>query len=243
MNQTDVASTRISIAHPARWSAGPIAAVAIGAVLVLLALALLVGGGTALWADRTQRDARYVSTDVHTFSTAGAALATVPTHLGSSGVGWLYSPGVLGKVRIRVTPAQSGSALFVGIARSADADRYLAGVNHTVISEFFEEKTRVVDGGPARSVPGRQHFWVASDTGRGTRTVVWDPSTGSWTVVVMNADGRPGVDVRADLGARIPAALWIAVGLLAAGAVLLAGGALVIAGALRRRRSDPTTTA
>jgi hypothetical protein len=243
MNQTDVAPTRISVARPARWSAGRIAAVAIGAVLVLLALALLVGGGTALWADRTQRDAGYVNTDVHTFSTAGAALATVPTHLGSPGVGWLYSPGVLGKVRIRVTPAQSGSALFVGIARSADADRYLAGVNHTVISEFFPEKTRVVDGGPARSVPGTQHFWVASDTGRGARTVVWDPSTGSWTVVVMNADGRPGVDVRADLGARIPAAPWIAVGLLAAGAVLLAGGSFVIAGALRRRRSDPTTTA
>jgi hypothetical protein len=243
MNQTDVAPPRISVARPARWSAGRIAAVAIGAVLVLLALALLVGGGTALWADRTQRDAGYVSTDVHTFSTAGAALATVPAHLGSPGVGWLYSPGVLGKVRIRVTPAQSGSTLFVGIARSAEADRYLAGVNHTVISEFFQEETRVVDGGPARSVPGTQHFWVASDTGRGARTVVWDPSTGSWTVVVMNADGRPGVDVRADLGARIPAAPWIAVGLLAAGAALLAGGAFVIAGALRRRRSDPTTTA
>jgi hypothetical protein len=243
MNQTDVAPTRISLARPAPWSGGRIATLVIGAVLVLLAVALLGAGGTALWADRTQRDAGYVNTDAHTFSTAGAALATVPIHLGSPGVGWLYSPEVLGKVRIRITPAQSGSALFVGIARSADADRYLAGVNHTVISEFFRNKTRVVDGGRARSVPGRQHFWVASNTGRGTRTVVWDPSNGSWTVVVMNADGRPGIDVRADLGARIPAALWIAVGLLAAGAVLLAGGALVVAGAIRGRRSDPATTA
>jgi hypothetical protein len=242
MNQTDVAPTRISLARPARWSGGRIAAVVIGAVLVLLGLALFGAGGTALWADRTQRDAGYVNTDAHAFSTAGAALATVPTNLGSPGVGWLYSPKVLGKVRIRVTPAQSSSALFVGIAHSADADRYLAGVNHTVISEFFRDKTRVVDGGPARSVPGSQHFWVASNTGRGTRTVVWDPSNGSWTVVVMNADGRPGVDVRADLGARMPAALWIAVGLLTAGAVLLAGGALVVAGAIRGRRSDPATT-
>jgi membrane protease YdiL (CAAX protease family) len=39
--------------------------------------------------------------------------------------------------------------------------------------------------------------------------------------------------VRADLGARIPAALWFAIGLLAAGAVFLAGGALLIAGAVR----------
>jgi hypothetical protein len=243
MNETDVAPTRISVALPARWSGGRIAALVVGAVLVVLALALLGAGGTALWADRTQRDAGYVKTDVHTFSTAGAALATVPTHLGSPGVGWLYSPGVLGKIRIRVTPAQSRSALFVGIARSADVDRYLAGVNRTVVSEFFRDETRDVDGGPARSAPGRQHFWVASDTGRGTRTVVWDPSNGSWTVVVMNADGRSGVDVAADLGARMPAALWIALGLLAAGAVLLVGSAFVIAGALRGRRSDPATTA
>jgi hypothetical protein len=243
MNQTDVAAPRISVARPTPWSAGRIAALAIGAVVVLLALALLGAGGTALWADRTQRDAGYVVSDAHTFSTGGAALATVPTRLGSPGVGWLYSPGMLGKVRVRVTPAQPGPALFVGIARTADADRYLAGVNHTVISEFFRDRTRAVDGGPVRSAPGRQHFWVASDVGRGTRTVVWDPSSGSWTVVVMNADGRPGLEVRAELGARVPAALWIAVGLLAAGAVLLAGGALVIAGAIHGRRSDAATTA
>jgi hypothetical protein len=48
---------------------------------------------------------------------------------------------------------------------------------------------------------------------------VWKPANGSWTVVVMNADGQPGIDVRADLGARVPAVPWIAVGVLAAGAV------------------------
>ena len=221
MNQTDIAAQPTSVLRPSGWSAGRIAGLVIGAVLVLLALALLGAGGTALWADRTQRDAGYVTTDVHSFSTGGAALATVPTHLGSTGMGWLYSPGVLGKVRIRVTPAASGSAVFVGIARSADVDRYLAGVRHTVVSEFFRDKTRVVDGGPARSAPGQQHFWVASDTGRGTRTVLWDPSKGSWTVVVMNTDGHPGVDVAADLGARMPAVFWIAVGVLAAGAVFI----------------------
>jgi hypothetical protein len=63
----------------------------IGGLLVLLSLALLGTGGTALWADRTQRDAGYVTTDVHQFSTSGSALMTEPTDLGSAGVGWLYS--------------------------------------------------------------------------------------------------------------------------------------------------------
>jgi hypothetical protein len=51
----------------------------------------------------------------------------------------------------------------------------------------------------------------------------------------MNADGRPGVDIGADLGARSPALLWIALGLLVGGVLFMAGGALLIVGAFRRR--------
>ena len=54
----------------------------------------------------------------------------------------------------------------------------------------------------------------------------------------MNADGRPGLDVKADLGARLPAVLWVAIGVLATGAVFGTGGALLIAGAIRRRRAE-----
>ena len=92
-------------------------------------------------------------------------------------------------------------------------------------------------GGQVQSLPGAQDFWVASATGSGARTLSWDPAGGSWTVVVMNADGRPGIGVRADLGARMPAVRWIAIGLLAAGAILLAAGVLLIAGAVRGRRA------
>lgn len=224
-------------AHPSDWTGDRIAALVIGALLVLVSLALLGGGGTGLWADLTQRDAGYVTTGAHEFSTSGSALATERTHLGSAGVGWLYSPGLLGKVRIRFTPVSAGPALFVGIGRSTDVDRYLAGVNHTLISDFFANKVEAVGGGTPRSAPGAQDFWVASSTGPGARTLKWDPHNGSWTVVVMNANARPGIAVRADLGARMPTVLWIAIGLLVAGAVFSAGGGLLIAGAIRGRRA------
>jgi hypothetical protein len=210
----------------------------VGVLLALVSLALLAGGGTALWADRTQRDAGYATTDVHEFSTSGSALATEPTHFGSAGAGWLYSPSLLDKVRIRVTPAGSSSALFVGIGPSTDVDRYLAGVSHTLISDFWGEKVQSIDGGAPASAPGTQNFWVASATGPGPQSVVWEPTDGSWTVVVMNADGRPGINVTADVGARIPSLLWIAVGFLAAGAVFAVGGALLIVGSVRRRQPD-----
>lgn len=243
MNEThlsataDVAPEPQVAARPSGWTGGQITALAIGTVLGLIALVLLGAGATGVWADLTQREGGYVTTDTHDFSTAGSALATERTHFGSPGVEWLYSPSLLGKLRIRVTPVSAGTPLFVGIARSGDVDRYLAGVNHTVISDFFKDKVETVGGGAARSAPGAQHFWAASSAGSGARTVVWHPRHGSWTVVVMNADGRPGIGMRADLGARLPAVLWIAIGLLVAGAVFLAGGGLLIADAVRRRRA------
>jgi membrane protease YdiL (CAAX protease family) len=216
---------------------GRITALVIGVLLVLVALVLLGAGGTALWADRTQRDAGYVTTDVHEFSTSGAALATVSTELGSAGVGWLYSPGLMDEVRIRVTPTSPDRTLFVGIGPSTEVDRYLAGVRHTVITEFWGETTEAVDGGSPASAPRTQDFWVASATGTGPQTLKWEPADGSWTVVVMNTDGGPGIDVGADLGARMPAVLWVALGVILAGAIFGAGGALLIAGAFPRERT------
>ena len=67
--------------------------------------------------------------------------------------------------------------------------------------------------------------------------MVWKPDDGSWTVVVMNADGGAGINVGADLGARLAAVLWIAIGVLMTGAVFLAGGGFLIAGAIRRGRA------
>lgn len=242
MNEAHVTTTvrsesRVPAARRSGWTAGRIAALVIGALLVLFSLVLLGSGGTGVWADRTQREGGYATTSLHRFSTSGSALATERTELGSAGVGWLYSPGLLGRVRIRVTPVGgSGSPLFVGIGPSAVVDRYLAGVKRTVISDLWTDDVELVDGSMAVPAPATQDFWVASDTGSGTRKVVWNPEEGSWSVVVMNADGRPGLDVDTDLGARLPAVLWIALGLLLVGAVFFAGGALLIVGAIRARR-------
>jgi hypothetical protein len=228
--------------RPSGWTAGRITAVVIGALLVLVSLVLLGSGGTALWADRTQRDGGYATTDVHQFSTSGSALSTVSTELGSAGVGWLYAPSLLGDVRIRVTPTAADRPLFIGIGPSTDVDRYLAGVDHTVITEFWGDKTENVAGGQSASAPGAQDFWVASASGSGPQTLTWDPTDGSWTVVVMNADGHSGIAVGADLGAKVPALPWIGLGLLVGGAIFMSGGVLLIASAIRHRRADQIGT-
>jgi hypothetical protein len=231
-------------ARPSGWTGGRITALVIGVLLALVSLGLLGGGGTALWADTTQRDAvGYLTTSAHEFATAGSALTSERIDLGSAGTGWLYTPALLGTVRIRVTSAHPSPALFVAIGPTADVDRYLAGVNHTLISDLWTNRVQAIGGGTPRSAPRTQTFWAASTTGPGPRTLRWDPANGSWTVVVMNASGQPGIHVRADLGATYPSLLPIAVGLLAAGAVFGAGAALLIAGAIRRRRASRGSTA
>jgi hypothetical protein len=219
------------------WTGGRIAALVVGIVLVLFALGPIGGGAFALWVDRTQRDtAGYVTTGTHAFSTSGSALITDPVELDSPRVGWLYSAVILGNVRIQVTPTTVNAPVFVGIAASGDVDRYLAGVDRTVISDFWTDGVESAGGGASAPPPGTQDFWVASATGSGTQTVTWDAANGTWTVIVMDPNGDPGVDVEAELGATIPALLGIAVASLLIGALLLLGGALLIGGSVRRAK-------
>jgi hypothetical protein len=133
---------------------------------------------------------------------------------------------------------ESNSRLFVGIGPTADVERYLAGTSHTVITDYFGDEAHYVGGGPPRTAPGAQRFWVASASGPGRQSVFWKAKDGSWTVVVMKADGRPGIAVHADVGARMSSLRWIAIGVTVAGLVFLAGGALLILGAVRRRPSS-----
>jgi hypothetical protein len=212
-------------------------------LVTFIAVVFLGAGGAALWADRFQRDAGFATTDAHDFATAGSAVVTKPTDLGTTGTEWLYAPGLLGEVRIRVTPDDPNSVLFVGIGPSRDVARYLTGVNHTVISDYWTETLRQESGDAPASAPETQGFWVASASGPGAQTLTWNPKNGSWSVVVMRADGRPGIDVRADLGARFPALPWVGLGVLIAGLVFAAGGVLLLAGAFRRHGTAPSSAA
>jgi hypothetical protein len=229
-------------ARPSGWTAGRVAAIVGGVLLSLVSLCLLVGAGFGVWADLAQREGGYVTTGVRSFSSPGVALSTEPTKLGSAGVGWLYAPALLGKVRIRVTPVGPRQPVFVGIGPSDAVERYLTGAAHTRIVDFWGSGVETVGGGRPAPPPGARPFWVASTSGSGPRSLIWDPEDGSWSVVVMNADGRPGIAVRADLGARMPALIWIALASLALGAIFMACAALLIVGAIRRRRVTRLTT-
>ncbi|MGW5718604.1 DUF4389 domain-containing protein [Amycolatopsis sp. NPDC003865] len=222
--------------HPraAGWTAGRIAAAVTGAVLVLGSMGLLTGGAGVLWADRTQRDADGYLTASRTFVSAGYAVATDPVRL--EGIAAPKITSVVGDVRIRVT-GTAGRAVFVGIGRTADVERYLAATEYTTAGN------RTHPGGAPAVPPGDARIWIASASGPGTQTVGWPVLDGQWTAVVMNADASRGVSVLADAGATAPALGWIALALLVSGAVVLAGGVVLIGVAAHRAARRPAAPA
>lgn len=219
------------------WTPGRITALVVAVLLFLGSIGLLVASGAALWLDQTWRDGTgYVTTGVHDYSAAGSALVTESVELDSPGIDWFYSTLVLGNVRIRVTPADSDATMFVGIGPTDRVQDYVAGMRHTILSDPWRERVREVPGGTPSSPPGGQDFWVASATGLGTQTLTWDAANGSWTAIVMKADGRPGIDVIGDFGATFPALSAIGAGSLVLGVLIAAIAVSMAAVAIRRQR-------
>ena len=213
------------------WTPGRVVSLVAGSLVGLMALGLLAAGGVATWATNTQRDAAgFLTTDTRSFSTASYAVTSDGIDLGSSAD--VVTPGdVLGTVRIRATSTTGNGDLFIGVAPQAAVTTYLAGVSREVVTDWAMGHSRndLVGGAAPAMAPTAARIWTAQASGPGRQALTWRPTGGHWVVVVMNADGRPGVSVIADAGARVPDLAWIAAGLFAAGGVLLAVGVVLIA--------------
>jgi hypothetical protein len=195
-------------------------------VAVLAAFALMVGG-TAIWADATQRDGNgYVSTHSHRYASSTRAIATDSVTVGTEVPHWLF-----GKVRVEAT---SKKPVFLGIARKSDVDAYLARTAYASATDLDLDPFRVTyvrhPGSGSPMLPTKARFWAASATGSGTQALTWKVRSGEWSIVAMNADGSPGVSVDVSVGAKFPWVLWAGIGLAALGILLAALAARMIYG-------------
>jgi hypothetical protein len=171
-------------------------------------------------------------TDSTDYSTDTYALVSDNYRTGAAG-DVLVARDMLGNIRIR---AHSSQPVFVGIARAAAVDSYLASVRHEVATRFDARQSafRLHEGGAPATPPTAKQFWAAQSLGTGTQTLSWSPQNGNWRVVVMNADGSAGVRTDLALGARFPHLLWVGIGVLSGGAVLLLLGGGGIYATVRR---------
>jgi Domain of unknown function (DUF4389) len=232
------------------WTAGRIVLVVLGSILALLAAALMVAGGALLWADRTQRDDNgFLTTPTERFESESFAITSDSIDLfeADSSGDWVLSEGVLGSVRITGEGAD-GNDIFIGIAETEDVDAYLDGVEHDEVRDLefdpFSVDYRRFPGSEPPGPPGEQTFWAASASGADTQRATWEAESGNWTIVVMNSDAAQGVAADVSAGAEANFLLWLAIGLLIAGALLLAGGVvLIVVGARGATSAAPAAAA
>jgi hypothetical protein len=228
-----------------RRSGGRIASIIAGAVAALLAIGFIAAGALLLWGDSRKDEQGYLSTGKDGYATSTYALASHNLDVDLDGAGWIVDRGDLGNVRLKVE-SNAGNPVFVGIARTSDVSDYLRGTSYTSVSDVdyspFHASYREHGGDHRPALPANQGFWAASAHGSGTQTLAWDLKDGDWSIVVMNADGSPGVQANISAGAKLPYLTEIGWSSLGGGAILLLTAATLVVFAVRppRNRSPKT---
>ena len=222
-----------------------IALIVTGSLASLFALGLLAVGTLAFVGESQKDGDGYLSTDTHQFEGGTRALATENLDVDLDAGDFVLDTDDLGKVRLEVE-SRNDKPVFVGIARTSDVDNYLAGVSHTTVTDVdtspFDADYDDHAGDRRPVAPADSHIWAASEHGSGKQTLHWEIEDGDYSVVVMNADGSPGVDADVSTGANVPFLDEIGWSALASGGfVLVFGIALLVMGI--RRPGNPTGTA
>jgi hypothetical protein len=218
----------------AGWTLGRVVSVLTGGLLALCSLGLIAAGGYLLSA--ATGNGGWLALGHGSYQTGSYAVATDPDDWGAA----TYAFGAVDKVRIRITPSDATTPVFVGMARPADVQRYLRGVQYVTAHgapgyrvTYTEHPGHAPATPPAQAVP-----WTVQASGTGTQTLEFDAQQqrGDQVTVVMNADGSRSVSGRAESAVTQPSLPWIASGLLAGGVALGAGAALLIVKPVRRVR-------
>jgi hypothetical protein len=187
------------------------ALIAAGIVLAAGGVVTAVAGGTTLAIAGT--DGR-LSTGRHALTSETAALVSDRADIDD------LDRAHAGHPSLELSVTGSNRAVFVGVGPAADVDRYLAGASVETVDDIetgpFHLETTVRSGTSQLAPPVDQDFWVARSTGATSAATTWRLHDGKYRVVVMNADGTPGVHADGKFGLpsrgsrRSPSPRWVA---------------------------------
>lgn len=165
-----------------------VVAVAVGAVAFVLGVGLAVLFGPD---DR-------VTSGPHPLRSDGVALVTGPSAIRYYGL----------TVRVDVRAARAGQRVFVAMANSVDLADYLRRSSYTRIDSVglpWKVTTSEVRGSRSPEAPPTDlDIWLDRQSGHRTASITTPLPDAAVALLVMNADGSPGVDVIADLDVDEP---------------------------------------
>ena len=228
--------------------AGRIVAVVLGTLLALVGaviIAAAIGVLALAGFDNT------VDTGNQRLVSETAAITAGAVELeGDRPTGWPFSDEDELALRVEATSA-AGEQLFLGIGPTADVERYLAPVEYDEIDDVSfhpfgldYDRQPAAESGGTLEPPADQTFWTAQAEGPQSNVELnWDFAPGRYTLVLMNADGSPGVDADASLELEVPflqEGLWIAAGV---GALFFLVGLLIALFVARGPKPAPAPAA
>jgi hypothetical protein len=213
-------------------SGGRVALLVAGIVAALVGFGAAAAGAGLLWVHGGDG---YVESPTWTLETDAVAVTAEEIELVAPTADdwwWEWSQ----RPDIQIDVASDDAPVFVGVGPRAEVAEYLRGVPRSEIvrlrAPWEDTAYRQVPGGAMPQPPGDQEFWVARTEGTGAQQLTWRAEPGMWALVVMNADGQPGVSVDASAAVQADVLLPLGLAVLIGGLVLLlAGVALVVIGA------------
>ena len=226
------------------WPADRILAGFIGFIIIATSLGLMAGGGAMMWAQSSfaDPDGYLVSRSVRVHTDTYAIVSPsfdVNTDIDLPSSFWL-TRGMSEIVTLKfvVESNDPSSEILIAIAQQSQAENYLEGVEYDELSRLswsYDPWTRDEPdisysrhgGGAPEVAPVVISSWNAVSFGEGAQDLNWEPVSGSYWIVVMNADGSAGVDADVKLGARVPILQNIGNMLVFGGIVALVIGAFV----------------
>ncbi len=219
-------------------SIGRIVLLIFGVIVLLIGIGLLFSGGALIGLERALADSEgFISTRMVQLERDSNAILSEPVEI-DLGIGWPWRFGQLVTIKVEATSSDPAKQIFLGIAEYGDVQAYLADAAYDEVGGLglrpFRVSYRRHPGSAVPAAPAAQRFWRASAQGPGTQTLKWELEPGEWALVLMNADGSAGIDLRGSIGVKLPWLFWVGLGLLIAGLVALAVGIMMIYLAVRR---------
>jgi hypothetical protein len=108
-------------------------------------------------------------------------LSSDPVQVHGVEVGWPNVSAAIGEIRVRATAAPDPARpVFIGIAPSDAATRYLAGAEQMTVTDLADGRrgTTTHPGAGVTTRPPDVGIWVAQTSGPGTQSLTWPVADG-----------------------------------------------------------------
>ncbi len=214
-------------------------------LLLFFALVALIGGALVLYFNTgTDPEGYTLSEKYQVRTTANAfALSLGPIRRDSS---WysLFGMENIAQTKWVITSIDSNKEIFAGWTIDANSTSYVNSFGIEVPDQYWRWQVRayyakieipatiIRNQGSPSQLPSELTFWTKTTSTKTASTLYWDPhwdpTTGYYMLVIMNADGSSNVNADLQLGFKVPILGWLPYLLFPLGIILLIAGILLL---------------